>query len=125
MPKFSKSSEEKLSTCHYMWQVICREAIRIIDFKVIKGYRGETEQNDAYNSIPQRSKLPFPLSKHNKMPSLAVDLAPWPIDWKNIYRFYELAGVIKTIAFQHGCKITWGGDWKTFKDYPHFQLEVE
>lgn len=54
----------------------------------------------------------------------AVDLAvkvgaevrwDWPL-------YNALAVVMKDAANQLGVPIEWGGDWKTFKDGPHFQL---
>lgn len=54
----------------------------------------------------------------------AVDLAvkvgaevrwDWPL-------YSALAVVMKDAANQLGVPIEWGGDWKTFKDGPHFQL---
>lgn len=51
----------------------------------------------------------------------AVDLIPaedstaWPL-------YHKLAAVIKAAAKQAGVPITWGGDWKTFKDGPHWEL---
>jgi peptidoglycan LD-endopeptidase CwlK len=56
--------------------------------------------------------------------SRAVDIAPldngqvswaWPL-------YYKLAPVVKQAAKELGVPIEWGGDWKTFKDGPHWQL---
>lgn len=35
----------------------------------------------------------------------------------------KLAPHIKATAKKLGIKIEWGGDWKSFKDYPHFELK--
>lgn len=120
MPKFSGSSKRKLEECDNRLQTVMNEAIKYYDFSVICGHRGKTEQNTAYFS--GHSEKLWPNSRHNKIPSLAVDIAPYPIDWSNTKRFYELAGVIKTVAKQLKIKIQWGGDWKSFKDYPHWQV---
>ena len=54
----------------------------------------------------------------------AVDLAvkvgdeirwDWPL-------YAELAEAMKRAARQEGVSIEWGGDWRSFKDGPHFQL---
>lgn len=128
MPYFSKTSIEKLKTCHNDLQVICNKAIELYDFAVICGYRNKEEQSKAFKG--GFSKVNYPLSRHNHLPSNAMDLCPYPIDWKNENRFYELAGIIKTVAdylltsgkISH--KIQWGGDWRTLnKDLPHFELE--
>lgn len=56
--------------------------------------------------------------------SRAVDIAPmiggqvsW--DWP-LYR--RLAPIIKQAAKDVGVPIEWGGDWRSFKDGPHWQL---
>jgi len=59
-----------------------------------------------------------------------MDIAPYPIDWKDLERFYVLAGVIMACAHEEGVKIRWGGDWdsdgdyhdSSFIDLPHFEL---
>jgi peptidoglycan L-alanyl-D-glutamate endopeptidase CwlK len=126
MPYFSKRSSENLDTCHKDLIFICSKAIEIIDFSVLCGYRNQSEQEFVYNA--GNSKLHYPDSKHNKKPALAVDIAPYPLNWKDINKFYELKGVIFTVAHYlkaNGAithKLKWGGKWK-MKDYPHYQLE--
>lgn len=60
----------------------------------------------------------------------AVDLAPMldtdndgdtEISW-HWPHYHELAQYVKTAAEELGVEIEWGGDWKTFKDGPHWQL---
>jgi peptidoglycan L-alanyl-D-glutamate endopeptidase CwlK len=102
------------------------EAIKVTDFSVICGFRGEKEQNEAYSS--GHSKLKWPQSKHNKIPSEAVDIVPYPIDWNDERRFRDLGQVVKEIWDRlppektEGYELSWGGDWKSFKDFPHFEL---
>jgi len=121
MPSFGRRSKSRLGTCHNLLQEILEEAIKEYDFSVLCGHRGKEDQDAAFNS--GNSKLKFPQSKHNKMPSLAVDIAPYPIDWNNIDRFKDLGKIIKRIADEKGIDLSWGGDWRSFKDYPHFQLD--
>ena len=97
-------------------------AIKITDFKITDGYRGEQAQENAYRG--GFSPLHFPLSKHNRNPSQAVDVAPWPIDWANLERFHFLAGVIMGAAHEEHVEIVWGGSWSV-KDLPHFELAQE
>lgn len=120
MPSFGKTSTRRIHTLHPMWYPILHEAIRHFDFAVICGHRGEGEQNEAHAT--GRSQLKWPHSKHNSLPSLAVDLAPYPIDWEDIPRFHFLAGGIIQIANQQKVEIEWGGSWTTLVDLPHFQL---
>jgi peptidoglycan L-alanyl-D-glutamate endopeptidase CwlK len=120
MATFSKVSEERLRTCHEDIQAVCRAVIHDFDFSVLCGYRGEEEQNAAYSD--GKSRLRYPASAHNKKPSRAVDLAPYPIDWNDEERFHELAGRILETAALMGIVMKWGGHWKTFKDMPHFEI---
>ena len=61
---------------------------------------------------------------------MAVDIAPYEIDWENAKRFYLLAGMMFQAANDLGIKIRWGGDWdmdwdhadQRFIDLPHFEL---
>ena len=136
MPVFSKTSKGRLAECHQNLQNIMNEVIKIKDCSIICGYRGEEEQNEAFNN--GFSKLKFPESKHNKFPSLAVDVYPYDpylkmklIGHKNQIKeiaeilniteqqaeayikeeYLILFGVIDAVAFQQGVKIRWGGDW--------------
>lgn len=120
MPRFSNLSQARLNECHADLQIVMNEAIKKYDFSVICGHRGRVEQDQAYNI--GNSKLKYPYSKHNKFPSLAVDVCPYPIDWKDIDRFIDLSKVIKSVAERHKIKILWGGDWEKFRDYPHWEL---
>lgn len=121
MAKFGKRSLENLKTCDPRLQQICYQAIKEIDFAVLCGHRNEEDQNRAY--FHGKSQLRFPQSKHNKFPSAAVDLAPYPIDWNNIKRFIQLKNIIFRHAQILGIDLVWGGDWETLKDYPHYELK--
>jgi len=128
MPKLSTLSEKRLENVDPRLQKIVRKAIEITDFAVICGHRNKEDQDRAF--AEKKSKLKWPNSKHNAIPSKAIDLAPYPIDWHDIPRFAFLAGVISTIAAQENIKIRWGGDWdqdgftkdERFLDMPHFEL---
>ena len=116
---FGKKSLERLSQCHPDLQKIANELIKELDVSILCGFRGEKEQNQAF--INGKSKLKWPRSKHNKTPSLAIDIAPYPIDWKNIGRFIDMCDRIKRIASELGIKIKQGREF-SFKDYPHTEL---
>ena len=129
--KFGESSRKRLDTCHPLLQEICEEAIKHIDFSVLCGERSEAEQQEAFEK--GLSKVQYPDSMHNKSPSLAVDVAPYPIDWDNIPRFAHLIGLIRGIAAMKGIKIRTGSDWDSdgditdhkFMDWPHFELVLD
>lgn len=120
MAKFSEKSLQRLSECHEDLQRVMNEVIKEIDITVLCGYRGEEEQMEAYRS--GNSKAKFGQSKHNHSPSLAVDVAPYPIDWDDISRFKEMGEIVLRKADELGIKLRWGGDFKSLKDYPHFEL---
>lgn len=123
MTDFSATSRRKLMTCHPKLIGILEEAIKWYDFSVLVGHRGAEEQNDAFDS--GRSKLKWPDSRHNKVPSRAVDIAPYPIDWKNEKEFHYLAGLVMGIAISRGVRLRWGGRWTSLNDLPHFELSDE
>lgn len=131
MPSFSTASRKRLDTCHPDLIQVCELVIPNYDFTVLEGYRSSSRQNELFRQ--GKSKLKGGQSKHNNQPSLAVDIAPYPIDWKNIERFYLLAGFMFQAASQLGVELRWGMDWdmdwdhsdQTFFDAPHFERTGE
>lgn len=129
MPQFGKISKEKLETCHPALQQVFNEVIKSYDCTVLCGFRDREAQNEAFRTGV--SKLQWPYGEHNKSPSMAVDVVPYPIDWKNTKRFYHFAGFVLGVAQSMGIKLRWGGDWnsnniledQTFFDLPHFEVE--
>ena len=123
MYSFSKASKFKLLTCDERLQLVCTEALAIMDFTVICGERGEADQNKAF--AEGKSHARYPESKHNRSPSRAVDIAPYNkgIDWDDINAFYQLAGVMKAMAYKHDINIKWGGDFEEFFDGAHYEIQ--
>lgn len=129
MPSFSKRSLSALATLHPDLQRLLQEAIKHVDFVVLEGHRDKVAQNAAVAA--GKSKTPWPKSKHNSKPSLAVDIAPYPVSWSDRERFYHLAGFIKATAIMLGINLRWGGDWdsdgdfrdQTFDDLPHYEIK--
>lgn len=137
MPKFSKRSQENLATADIKLQQLFNEVIKEFDCTVIYGQRTPSEQFELFKkgrelkdgkwvkvgpTVTDKDGT-IKKSKHNYLPSKAVDVCPYPIDWNDIKRFRELAEVVKRKAKELGIDITWGGDWKTLKDYPHFEIK--
>lgn len=128
MPKFGSDSKKNLDECHPLLQKLFEEVVRGFDCSVICGYRGEAKQNEAFRK--GYSKLKFPKSKHNKVPAMAADVVPYPLDWKDTNRMYYFGGYVKAKAEELGIDIRWGGDWdsdtevddQSFIDLPHFEL---
>jgi len=149
MYSFGRKSNKKIEECHGDWRTIMDEVIKVIDTSVYEGHRPVQRQQDLYaiGRTVELDRKPVTKvdgvrikGKHNYYPSLALDCAPYPIDFtsksKKVARFYYLAGVIIGIAnkLKEENKITttvrWGGDWdrdnkfddQTFDDLCHFEL---
>ena len=128
MPKFGKTSKQRLVSCEKELQSLFNEVVKYFDCSVLVGYRGRNEQDTAYES--GHSKVKWPNGKHNKRPSFAVDVAPYPIDWDDRERFIYFGGFVKGCAFRMGIPLRWGGDWDSdnqlsdnkFDDLVHFEL---
>ena len=128
MAKFGKTSKKRLETAHPQLQEIFNEVVKVIDCSVLEGHRGEELQNKYFNE--GKSKVKFPDGRHNKLPSLAVDVTPYPVDWNDRERQTLFAGYVLGVASQMGLNVRWGGDWNKdfsvadnrFDDFPHFEL---
>lgn len=118
--KLSKSSAAKLAEAHPDLQRLFNEAIKLFDFAVIEGHRDEARQNQLVDN--GFSKVKWPNSAHNKVPSDAVDITPSPVNWKDKQSFVDLAKKVKDLAISMGIEVEWGGEFKGFFDGPHFQL---
>ncbi len=129
MPKFSDRSQERLNTCHPDLKLLFEKIIKKYDCSILEGHRSSTRQDELYSQ--GKSKAKAGESKHNSTPSLAVDVAPWPIDWNDKDRFYHFGGYVKGVADSLGISVRWGGDWdgdndlkdQSFFDLPHFELK--
>ena len=130
MYKFGKKSQERLETCHADLQKILNEIIKIYDFTILEGKRTLEQQQKYFKEGKSKLDGINKKSKHQSKPSLAVDIAPFPIDWNDTKRFYFLAGLVIAKANELGIKIRWGGSWNgsfdfkqnKFNDLPHFEL---
>jgi len=131
MPKFGKRSKNALHSCDERLIKVFDEVIKTVDCSVLEGHRSKAKQNKAYEE--GRSKLKYPNGNHNAVPSMAVDVAPYPIDWNDRERFHLFAGFVLGVASGIGIKLRWGGDWNmnwfvsdnNFDDLPHFEVRHE
>ena len=113
-------SLKRLQGVHPDLVKVVKRAIQItkIDFTVLEGRR--TRRRQAYLVRKGASKTMN--SRH--ITGHAVDIAPWvkkQISWDWKY-YYPLADAMKAAAKELGITIEWGGDWRSFKDGPHWQL---
>ncbi|GEK12574.1 M15 family metallopeptidase [Aliivibrio fischeri] len=127
MHKFSPISATRLASCHPQLQTVFTKVLEICDCSILCGHRTEAEQNALPNSNTQ---VRFPNSKHNSVPSKAVDATPYPYDEDDRERFSYFAGIVIGVGASMGIAIRWGGDWDKdnelkdngFDDLMHFEL---
>lgn len=127
MFSFSKKSLEKLNNpkVHPKIRELFLEAIKNspIDFTVIETVRTlEQQKLNVAKGVSKTLKSRHIPDTNKSGLCEAIDIAPYPINWKDIERFKLLSKYIKQTANTLGIPITWGGDWKSFKDYPHYEL---
>jgi peptidoglycan L-alanyl-D-glutamate endopeptidase CwlK len=93
-------------------------AMSDLDFTVLEGRRTLARQQVLMKNGATKTLNSRHLTGH------AVDLAPmvgdgvswdWPL-------YHRLAKTIKAAAVAENVPLTWGGDWRTFKDGPHWEL---
>ena len=109
--------------------MLFKEVIRYVDCSILEGHRGQDRQDSLYEEGKTKGK--YPRGRHNASPSRAVDVVPYPVDWKDRERMTLFAGFVLGIASQMGINIRWGGDWdqdfevkdNMFDDFPHFELK--
>ncbi len=123
MPKFilGKRSTDNLQGVHPDLVRVVKRALELseVDFTVIEGLRTKERQAELLKQGFTRTMN----SRH--IIGQAVDIVPLPVDWNNKARFGLVAAAMKAAAAELGVKITWGGDWKSFVDLPHYQIEVQ
>lgn len=131
MYSFSERSLQQLQTCEPRLQLLFNKVIEYVDVTIIEGHRSDARQQHLFET--GKSKLPAGRSMHNTFPSLAVDVAPYPIDWNDRERWLMFVGFVRGVAATMGIPIRCGADWdgdftcrdQTFHDMPHFELKGE
>jgi peptidoglycan L-alanyl-D-glutamate endopeptidase CwlK len=118
--------EERLAGVDASLAAVVKEAAKNAPFDVVvlEGLRSQERQKQLVAQGASKTMS----SKH--LVGKAVDLAPvldtdgdgkveaswhWP-------HYSQLAPVVKAAADRLGVKVQWGGDWRTFKDGPHWEL---
>lgn len=118
-------SRERLANAHPdLRKVIERAAaISTIDFTVLEVLRSIERQKKLVANGASRTMKSRHLASRDGF-SRAVDIAPLiegEISWAWPH-YIRLSAFIKQAAHDVGVPIEWGGDWKRFKDGPHWQL---
>ena len=131
MAKLGKRSLSRLEGVDPRLITLCHAVCKDFDITVIEGYRTlETQKEYVKKGVSKTLN-----SKHLK--GLAVDVAPYPVDWDNDSRFYFMGGLFKAYAAALGINIRLGLDWdgdgkfgvrgkytgkEKFKDLVHVEL---
>ena len=93
-------------------------AMSDLDFTVLEGLRTVERQKVLFASGATKTMNSRHITGH------AVDLAPmlggqiswdWPL-------YARLSKIVKAAAAAEKVPLQWGGDWRTFKDGPHWEL---
>ena len=114
-------SKNNLKGVHPDLVKVVEKAITLteIDFRVTEGLRSKTRQIDLVNKGASKTLNSRHITGH------AVDVVAliggsvrwdWPL-------YDKIAKAFKQSAKELNIPIVWGGDWKTFKDGPHFELD--
>lgn len=117
----SVRSKQRLEGVHPDLVRVVEKALTLsqIDFAVVEGLRTKARQAELMAAGASKTMNSRHITGH------AVDVAPviggkirwdWPL-------FNELATAFKLAATQENVPIVWGGDWISFKDGPHFELD--
>jgi peptidoglycan L-alanyl-D-glutamate endopeptidase CwlK len=120
MYKLGIRSKQRLKGLHPDLVKVVERAIEIstVDFTVLEGLRTPERQKTLMEAGASQTLNSRHITGH------AVDLGAWVEDevrwdWP---LYHKLAAAMKEAARQLGVAIVWGGDWRSFKDGPHFEL---
>lgn len=125
MFQLSRRSLSKLEGVHPDLVRVVKKAITMtrVDFTVLEGVRKEERQMELFAAGATTTMKSRHLKASNGY-SHAVDLGAYAAgevrwDWP---LYDQLGNAMKMAALEEDVKIEWGGDWRTFRDGPHFQL---
>lgn len=120
-----EASVRQLDTCHPKLVRLITEVDRrlskrkVIDLKVQCGHRGQLAQEQAFKD--GFSAKHWPDSRHNTLPSTAVDITPYPQAWADNELIMFLVGYVLAVANDIDIEIDVGALWHK-RDRPHIQL---
>jgi len=131
MPRFGKKSRDRLKGVDSRLINVLNEVVKYFDITVIEGLRSQERQNELVAQGKSKTKF----GKH--VEGKAVDIAPYPIDWKSRDDFHYLGGFVLGVASKMGIDVRWGGDWSdsslsknarttkdnNFDDLVHFEIK--
>ncbi|WON77821.1 M15 family metallopeptidase [Serratia sp. UGAL515B_01] len=118
--KFSKRSENNLVGVNADLVKMARLALGLssVDFGITEGLRSVARQRELVRDGKSQTMNSRHITGH------AIDVVAYigkDISWE--WKYYEqIAAAFKQASSELNVPIEWGGDWKTLKDGPHFQL---
>lgn len=132
--RYSNRSKKNMEGLHPDLKEFLNKLIKIskYDYIITCGIRSDQEQNKLYQkgrTLPGEIITNCDGYKYKSKHQIKEDGYGWAadiailinrkIDW-DIHLFKELVNdEVRALMEKYG--IEWGGDWKSFKDYPHFQ----
>ena len=130
MFRLGKRSRSRLEGVHPDLKAVVELAITLtmLDFTVLEGARSDERQIvlfavGATSTMNSRHKVKKVEDGGDGF-AHAVDLGAWidgEVRWD--WPLYDkIAACMKLASFELGIEIEWGGDWRSFRDGPHFQL---
>ncbi|GLI57706.1 hypothetical protein PM10SUCC1_32200 [Propionigenium maris DSM 9537] len=101
-----------------------------VDFTITHGFRSLQEQQSLYaqgrtKKGPVVTKCDGVKKKSYHQTGKAIDFIPFPFDgdWNNTEQFKRVGEELLRVGKALGYNCSYGGHWKSFKDWPHFQLD--
>ncbi len=121
--RFSQRSKNHLRQVHPDLVGIAYRALFLSphDFGITEGLRTRERQK----KLVEQGKSTTMHSYH--LTGSAIDFAVYAdgkLTWELPF-YREVADAFKQAAREYGIDITWGGDWQSFVDGPHIQLESQ
>jgi peptidoglycan L-alanyl-D-glutamate endopeptidase CwlK len=118
--KLGSRSISNLRGVHPDLVAVVKRAITLteIDFTVTEGLRTKERQAQLVKAGASKTMNSRHITGH------AVDVAAWVDGIRWDWPLYaKIAVAFKKAAADLGVPIVWGGDWKSFRDGPHFELD--
>lgn len=118
---FNEKSLERLSKVHLDLERVFKEAITASPwpFQITQGLRTPKEQQALYEAGKSKTMNSRHLTGH------AVDIVVYKegkVSWD--FALYEqVARHVLAVAKLCDVPVVWGGDWESFKDGPHFEMD--
>mgnify|MGYP000250563184 CR=1 FL=1 len=125
--KFSRRSLNNMYGVHPNLIRIAYRALELtdVDFGITEGLRSIERQRELLEQGKSQTMNSYHLPRFGDKYGRAIDIACY-VDGKLTWDFdvhVHVSKFFKQAAEEYGYKITWGGDWTTLRDGPHYQLE--